>query len=115
MVAWVQYHKCENNNLPDTTEEWESNFNKDIFNNFEDDSVTKKTEVKGEDTESRNKGDKNTTIINIRMSDYLYFDLTVSGWPGVKEKHEALLKSQGLNELVNIKDEDAHELKIDVK
>ena len=50
MVAWVQYHKCENNNLPDTTEEWESNFNKDIFNNFEDDSINLKYEVKEEDT-----------------------------------------------------------------
>ena len=49
------------------------------------------------------------------MSDYPYFDGTASGWPGVKEKHEALLKSQGLDELVNIKDEDVHGPKIDVK
>ena len=38
------------------------------------------------------------------MLDYLYFDGTASAWTGVKEKIEALLESQGLDELVDITD-----------
>ena len=49
MVAWMKYYKSENDDLPTTTEEWESNFNKDIFNDIEDDSITMKNEVKEEE------------------------------------------------------------------
>ena len=52
--------------------------------------------------------------MKICMSDYPYFDETASAWPGVK-MFQAFLKAQGLNELVNIKNEDAHGLKIDVR
>ena len=27
MVAWMQYYKSENDDIPNTTEEWQSNFN----------------------------------------------------------------------------------------
>ena len=36
------YYKSENDYLPNTTEEWEINFNEDIFNNFEGDSINMK-------------------------------------------------------------------------
>ena len=45
-VSWMWYLKSENYDLPNTTEEWESDFNEDIFNNFGDDSITMKNEVK---------------------------------------------------------------------
>ena len=53
--------------------------------------------------------------MQIRISDYPYFDGTESAWPGVKEKYEALLEAQSLDELVNIKDEGTHVLKIDAE
>ena len=53
--------------------------------------------------------------MNICMLDYPYFDGTVSAWPDVKEKYQELLESHGLDKLVNIKDEDPHGLRIDVK
>ena len=53
--------------------------------------------------------------MQICMLDYLYFDGTASAWTGVKEKIEALLESQGLDELVDITDQETHGLKIDVK
>ena len=40
------YFKSQNDDLQNTTEEWESDFNDDIFNDFEDDSITMKNEVK---------------------------------------------------------------------
>ena len=49
--------------------------------------------------------------MQIRMLDYPGCDGTVSAWPGVKETFEVLLESQGLDELVNIKDEDSHGLR----
>ena len=45
--------------------------------------------------------------MHIFMSDYPYFDGTAYAWPGVKEKFQALLEAQVLDELVNIKYEDA--------
>ena len=54
MVAWMQYYNIENDNIPNTTEEQENDTSEDIFNNFEDDSITTKNEIKEEDTASRN-------------------------------------------------------------
>ena len=51
----------------------------------------------------------------ICMSEYPDFDGTASAWNGVKENSGALLEAQRLDKLVDIKDEDAHGLKIDVK
>ena len=115
MVARMRYYKGENDDLPSTTEEWQIDFNADIFNSFEDDSIAVKYEVKEEETASRNKKDKSTTRMQFRMSDYPYFYGTASVWPGVKENFKVFLEDQGQDELVNIKDEDAHGLKIDVK
>ena len=42
-------------------------------------------------------------------------DGTASAWTGAKGKFEVVLEAQGLDELVNIKDEDAHGLNIDMK
>ena len=39
-----------NGELPNTTEEWESDFNEDIFNNSKDDSINMKIETKVEET-----------------------------------------------------------------
>ena len=49
------------------------------------------------------------------MSDNPDLDGTASAWTGAKGKFEVLLETQGLDELVNIKDEDAHGLNIDMK
>ena len=54
MVTWIQYYKSKNDDIPNTTEEWKSDFNDCIFNDFEDDSITVKYEVKEEETESIN-------------------------------------------------------------
>ena len=54
----MQYYKSENDDIPTTTEEWKSNFNEDIFNGIEDDTITMKNEVKEEEIASRNKKDK---------------------------------------------------------
>ena len=72
-------------------------------------------DTKEEEISSRKQIYKNTTRIQIHMSTYMYFDGTASVWTGVKVKIEALLEAQGLNELVNIMDEDAHILNIDVE
>ena len=55
MVAWMQYYNSENDDLLNSTEEWESEFNEDIFNNFEDDRIDVKYEVTEEEKASRNK------------------------------------------------------------
>ena len=54
MVVCMLYYKSKNDDLPNTTEEWESDFNEDILNDFQDDSITIKNEVKEEETASRN-------------------------------------------------------------
>ena len=61
MVVWMLYYNSGNYDLPNTTEEWESNFNEDNFNDFEDDKMAVIYEVKEEETASRNKKDENTT------------------------------------------------------
>ena len=111
----MQYYNSENDDDPNTTEKWESDFNEDIFNDIEDDRIDVKYEVKEEEIASRNKKDKNTTRMHIRISDYPDLDGDAYAWPGVKEKFEVLLEAQGLNELVNIEDVDSHGLKIYVK
>ena len=78
MISWVKYYKSEDDDLPNTTEEWESDCNEDVFNDFEDDSITMRNEVKEEDAAFRNKKDKNTTRMQICMSGYPYFDGTAS-------------------------------------
>ena len=50
MVAWMQYYKSENDDIPNITEEWESNFNENIHNDFEYDGITMKNEVNEEET-----------------------------------------------------------------
>ena len=74
-----------------------------------------KNDVKEEERSSKDEKYKNTTIMPVRMSNYPYFDWTASAWRGVKETFEVLLESQGLDELVNIRDEGTHGLKIDVR
>ena len=76
MVAWMRYYKGENDDLPNTTEEWESDFNEDIFNDSEYGSIAVKYEVKEEEIESINKKDKSTTRMKFCMSDYPYFNGT---------------------------------------
>ena len=51
----MRYYKSENDDIPNTTEEWESNFNEDIFNDFEDDSIIMKNEFKEKETIYTNK------------------------------------------------------------
>ena len=51
----MKYYKSENDDLTNTTEEWESNFNYDILNCFEDDSITMKNKVREEEISPRNK------------------------------------------------------------
>ena len=80
------YYKSENDYLPNTTEECEINFNEDIFNNFEGDSINMKNQVQEEETAPRNKKGKSTTRMQIHMQDYPIFYGTESEWPGVKEK-----------------------------
>ena len=83
MVTWMRYYKSENDNPPNTTEEFESDFNEDIFNGFQDDRITTINEVKEEERVSRNKKDKNTNIMQIRMPDYLDFYGAASARSGV--------------------------------
>ena len=61
MVEWIQYYKSENDDIQNTTEEQESDFNDDIFNDFEDDSITMKNDFNEEETAHRNKKDKTLT------------------------------------------------------
>ena len=54
MVAWVQYYKSKNYYLPNITEEWDSDFNEDIFNDFGDAIITVRYEVKVDKKAFRN-------------------------------------------------------------
>ena len=65
MFEWMQYYKSEIYDIPNTTEEWQRDFNGYIFNNIQDDSITMTNEVKEEDTAS--KKNKNTTRMQIRI------------------------------------------------
>ena len=96
MVAWMRYNKIKNYDPLNTTEEWESEFNEDIFNDFDDDIITVKNYIKEEETSSGNKKIKyyQKAVLYVRIP---YFDGTAYAWPGVKETFELLLEAQGLD------------------
>eukprot|EP00957_Ditylum_brightwellii_P010233 773584-Ditylum_brightwellii.AAC.1 len=48
MVVWVRFYKKGNDELPKTVEDWKVEFNKDIFNDVENERITMKNEVKEE-------------------------------------------------------------------
>ena len=113
LVAWMRIHtKEEFREFLETLEGWKLYFTEDILNDFEYDSGSIDTNIIEKDTGNDVKTRSQSRKMLIRMSDYPEFDGTGSSWPGVKEKFEALLEAQGLDELLRIDEVQEHKLKL---